>query len=289
MVIVRNKQLLVFPIFISLATMVIFLFFFAPAVLWPTGYSYFSGEHWSALFDRYFTKTGGHGSHDLSASPVAMVYFVFLYFVSMFTATFFNVAFYNEILAALSGEEVSLERGLRFACTRWKAILLWTVFAGLVGLLIKAIERRFSIVGRIIARIIGVTWSIASVFVIPIMVRDEESANPFTMLRKSAEILTRTWGEALIAYIGIGFINTIVVIGSMMTLAVSIVVTTQLHQPWLVVVEGGAWLVFMMCWFYLMNVANLVYKGALYLYAAEGTVCEPYDQDLLDSAWKFKK
>ena len=288
MVIVRNKQLLVFPIFISLATAVIVLFFFAPAALWPTGHSYFSSEHWSALFDRYFTKTGSNGPHDLTASPVAIAYFVFLYMVSMFTATFFNVAFYNEILAALSGEEVSLSRGLRFACTRWKAILMWTIFAGLVGLIIKAIERKFDFVGRIIARFVGVTWSIASVFVIPIIVRDEESANPFVMLRKSAEILTRTWGESLIGYIGIGFINTVVVIGSMTTLSVSLVATTKLHQTWLFVAEVAAWVVFMFCWSYLMNVASLVYKGALYLYAAEGTVCEPYDQDLLDSAWKFR-
>jgi hypothetical protein len=38
-----------------------------------------------------------------------------------------------------------------------------------------------------------------------------------------------------------------------------------------------------------MNVASLVYKGALYLYAAEGTIAEPYEQEMLDSAWKFKK
>jgi hypothetical protein len=288
MVIVRNKQLLVFPIFISLATAVIVLFFFAPAVLWPTGHSYFTGEHWSALFDRYFTKTGGHGSHDLTASPVAIVYFVFLYLISMFTATFFNVAFYNEILAALNGQEVSLGRGLRFACTRWKAIVMWAVFAGLIGLIIKAIERRSGIIGKIIARFVGVAWSIASVFVIPIIVRDEESANPFVALRKSAEILKQTWGESLIGYIGIGFINSVVVIGSMMTLGVSIFATAQLHQPWLVALEVAAWLMFVFCWSYLMNVANLVYKGALYLYAAEGKVCDPYDQDLLDSAWKFK-
>jgi len=288
MVIVRNKELLVFPIFISMATVVIFLFFFAPAALWPTGYSYFSVEHWSALFDRYFTKAGGHGAHDLTASPVAIAYFVFLYLVSMFTATFFNAAFYNEILAALSGQEVSLSRGLRFACTRWKAILMWTVFAGLVGLIIKCIERRSGLVGKIIARLIGVAWSIASVFVIPVIVRDEESANPFVTLRKSAEILTRTWGESLIGYIGIGFINSVAILGSAMVLAVSIIAATQLHQPWLVVLEVAAWLLFMFCWSYLMNVANLVYKGALYLYAAEGVVCEPYDQDLLNSAWKFK-
>jgi hypothetical protein len=35
--------------------------------------------------------------------------------------------------------------------------------------------------------------------------------------------------------------------------------------------------------------AGQIYKGALYLYAANGLVSEPYSQEMLDSAWKFKK
>jgi hypothetical protein len=32
-----------------------------------------------------------------------------------------------------------------------------------------------------------------------------------------------------------------------------------------------------------------VYKGALYLYAAEGVIAEPFSKEMLDVAWKFKK
>ena len=110
-------------------------------------------------------------------------------FVAMFIATFFNVAFYHEILAALSGRPVSIGRGLKFACTRLKPILMWTLFAGLVGLIIKAIEQRLELFGRLVARVIGVAWSVAAVFVIPIIIREEQSANPVNMLRKSAGVL----------------------------------------------------------------------------------------------------
>jgi len=289
MVIIRNKELLIFPIVISLATVVIFLFFFAPAVLWPTGFSYFSADHWRALSDMYF-RASGHGHHQqFMLSPIAWVYVAFLYFVSMFTATFFNVAFYNEILAALSGDQVSLSRGLKFACSRWKAILLWALFAGLIGLIIKVIEQRFEIVGRIIAKFVGLAWSIASVFVIPVMVRETETSNPLTMLKKSAGTLTKTWGEGLIGYIGIGAVNSIVAICSMVLIAGGCFVATQLHNFWLLGGVIACWIISMFIWSYLMNVASLVYKGALYLYAAEGIVSEPYDQESLDSAWKFKK
>src|ERR1044071_2069031 len=101
LVIVRNKELLIFPIVISAATAVIFLFFFAPAALWPTGFSYFSADHWHTLAARYFHFSGTGRHEHFSLSPIAGVYVAFLYFVSMFVATFFNVAFYNEILEAL--------------------------------------------------------------------------------------------------------------------------------------------------------------------------------------------
>jgi len=288
LVIVRNKELLIFPIFITAATTVILLFFLAPAVLLPTGHSYLSAEHWQALGTKYFHHTSGAGSGQLTYSPLAIAYLVFLYFVSMFVATFFNVAFYNEILAALSGEAVSLGRGLRFACSRWKAILMWTLFAGLIGLIIKVIEQRFEIVGRIIARLIGVAWSIASVFVIPIIVRDEATVNPLAMLKKSAGTLKNAWGEGLIGYIGIGAVNTIVMIASFLLIGFTAFVSAKLHNFWILGLFLVGWFISMVVWSYLMNVAGLVYKGALYLYAAEGVIHEPYDQSMLDSAWKIK-
>jgi len=199
------------------------------------------------------------------------------------------VAFYNEILAALSGQPVSLGHGLRYAASRWKAILLWALFAGLIGLLIKFIEQKSDLVGRIIARLIGAAWSIASVFAIPVIIRDPETANPLAILKKSAGVLRQAWGEGLIGYIGIGAINTIVVLASFILLAGASAISAKLNNYWPLGLTIAGWIVFIILWSYLMNVASLVYKGALYLYAAEGVIPDPYDQNLLDSAWKFRR
>jgi len=288
-VILKNKELLVFPIVTSIATVVILLFFFAPAALWPTGNSYFSVEHWRALSHVYFQPAQIRGHDGYGPTPLAAAYVIFLYFISMFVATFFNVAFYNEILAALNGEAVSLSRGLKFACSRWQSILMWAAFAGLIGLIIKAIERRNNIISSIIARVLGAAWSIAAVFVIPVMVRDAETKNPFALLKKSVGTVKQMWGEGLIGYIGIGAINTIVLLFSAILVGGAAYVSSQMHNFWLLGIVIAGWFVSMMVWSYLMNVAGLVYKGALYLYAAEGVVAEPYDQQMLDSAWKYKK
>jgi len=291
LIVIHNKQLLLFPVVTAALTVVMTLFFLAPAALWPTGHSYMSTAHWDAILRTWFRSAGDasaqHGQ--VAFSPLAIAYLAFLYFVSMFLATFFNVGFYSQILAALGGQPVSLAAGLKFACARWKAILMWTLFAGLVGLLIRAVERRFDLVGRIIARLIGVAWSIASVFAIPVIVHEEDCVNPFEVLRRSAGILKRTWGEGLIGYAGLAFGNALVLLGSIALVGGAAFASSALNNFWLLGIVLAAWVLGIFAWGYLMNVASLVYKGALYLYAAEGVIPPPYDQDMLNAAWKFRK
>jgi hypothetical protein len=166
---------------------------------------------------------------------------------------------------------------------------MWALFAGLVGLIIRQLEERLSFVGRIIARFIGIAWSIAAVFVIPIIVCEEQSANPVALLQKSAGILKRTWGEALIGYVGMGMVSGLMMLASMVFLVGAVIVSIVLKNFWFLAIAGLLWLAAMFVLSYLSSLAGQIYKGALYLYAASGVVPEPYSQEMLDSAWKFKK
>jgi hypothetical protein len=288
-VIGRNKQLLVFPIVVSICTIAIVGFFLLPPVLRPTGYAYTSGEHWKAIYHSLFTESGGRGHTQIVLTRGAMVYFALVYFVAMFIATFCNVAFYHEILAALTGQPVSVGRGLKFAMTKLGSIFMWTLFAGLVGLIIKLIEERLELVGRIIGRLVGLAWSVAAVFAIPIIVRQEGNANPLAVLQKSAGVLKRTWGEALIGYAGLSIANTLVALGSFVWLGGMIAISVALHIPWLIAIAAIVWLCALFVWSYVAGVASNVYRGALYLYAAENVIAQPYSQEILDMAWKYKK
>ena len=288
-VIARNKQLLVFPIVVFVCTAAIVLFFLAPPLLRPTGYSYVSADHWTTIYHSLFHETGGSGQTHVVFTRVAWVYFGFVYFVAMFIATFCNVAFYHEILAALTCQSVSVGRGLKFAMSKLGSIFMWTLFAGLVGLIIKMIEERLDFIGEMIGRLVGLAWSVAAVFAIPIIVREEGNANPLAVLQKSAGVLKRTWGEALIGYAGLSIANGLIVFGSLIWLVGTIAVSIALHVPWLIAVAVIVWLCALFVWSYVAGVASNVYRGALYLYAAEGMIAEPYNREVLDMAWKFKK
>ncbi len=297
----RNKSLLLFPILTTACTVLVALVFLLPVALQPTGHSYLSGDHWKAVGNSFFAADGwesaasgnlenpvsggGRSVNIYGVRPLAAAYLALIYFSSMFLATFFNVAFYREIMNGLNGAPVSVSAGLRFACTKWKPIVMWTLFAGLVGWLIKTLEERFGLVGRLILRLVGTAWSIACVFVIPVIVTEESAANPFAVLKQSALTLKKTWGESLIGYAGVSFGGGLVLLLSLVWLGAGIAACSALHLYWLIALVVATWLAGMFVWGYLLGVASQIFRCALYVYASQGTLPAPYTQEMMALAW----
>jgi hypothetical protein len=288
----QHKKLLLFPVVITGLSLFIAVFFFAPALFYPTEHPFYTSQHWMELKQVYLTPVGvpadGH-EQNYALSHTAYVFLAGLYLVSMFVATFFNVAFYHEILSAFRGGEVSLGRGLRYAASRWQAILLWSLFAGLIGLLIRKLEEKFGFFGRLAMRFIGLAWSVASVFSIPILVEETELTNPLKVLRRSAQVLRQTWGETLIGYVGVSLGEGLVFLLSLLILVPACIGLGVYGYPVLLGLLIVAWVVFIFALSYVVNVAKQLFRGALYMYAAQGLVVEPYTQEMFDRAWKKKK
>src|SRR5882672_206199 len=291
-------KLLFFPAMIFIFTLGILLFFLAPVALQPTGHRITEEAHWSAVMDSVFTREstdaavkaapGERSGHRLELTPTGTAIVVVIYFVSMFLATFFATAFYHEILGALQGSGVSIRGGLGFAMSKLPAILLWSLFAGAIGFLIRMLEERVGLIGKWIVRLIGIGWSVASVFAIPIIVMEEER-NPITILKRSAGTLKKTWGESLTGFIGIQAAGTVVILLSLLAFVVVTAVGVALEAPWLILVFGVLWVCGLFAFFYTLGVASNVYRGALYLFAANGEVPGYFDRESMDLAWKRKK
>jgi hypothetical protein len=317
----KHRKLLWFPVLTVIATCMIALFFLSamaiPIVLHDTGYHLNQKKHWLALKDHYLPApaaqpkprdpaagasqplrllfTGRSTAVDESGHPVAAQGFpwgslclLVIYFVSMFLATFFNVAFYSEIIAALNGKGVSFRRGLSTARSRLPSIFAWSVLAGLVGWLIRNIEQRLPLAGRIMVGLIGMAWSIAAVFAIPVIIQEQPMRNPLKILRQSAMTLKRTWGEGLIGYVGFSAGSVVIFLASLLPLLLAGALALLFQSTWLIVIAGVIWFLGLLGMAYISSVAGHVYRCALYLYAAEGVVPEPYNQELLDMAWKVK-
>lgn len=297
-VLMQEKKLLFFPVVTSFLTIFIFLFFIAPIPFQPTGHSYLEPEHWEAVADSILRAdlSQVESGEVLQLDTWFLGYLAVLYLVSMFLLTFFNTAFFNEIIHALNRRPVSIAGGLRFALTKLKPIALWSLLAGVVGIVIQRLEHYFGFFSRWVVGWIGIVWSVASVFVVPVLIREEESANPFELLKKSALLIRRRWGEGLIGYVGIRAAGAVLALSLIMVFGLLFVVVGLLMAwyvpslliPFVVILIGTSLLATILV-AYFENVLNRVFQCALYIYAAEGVVPGPFDQALLDAAWKVQK
>ncbi|HEV8493499.1 MAG TPA: DUF6159 family protein [Candidatus Angelobacter sp.] len=288
-VIRTHPKLLVFPIITALFTLMIALFFLAPVVLVLLAPHWVHNTPWQSLAERWgFVRFHGGGA-PAQFQPLATLLLAGMYLFDMFLATFSSVAFNSEIMEALAGRGVSIRHGLEAACARWKSILLWSLLAGTVGLFIRALEQRFSFLGRIVAGFIGLAWSVAAIFAVPILVREPSLANPFDVLTKSARTLKASWGEMLAGYLGMQGTNLLFLWGSLLLWGITGAFAIVTHNAWILLIVGVPWLLSLVMYGYLASIASRVYLCALYMYAADGVVPGPYDASMMTMAWKMKK
>jgi hypothetical protein len=272
----KYRKLLWFPFLVAILTGIIALFFVSAMIL-PA----LATHHWLAL-KNYAAPTPAMGAAYAVCVPL-------FYLLSMFLATFFNVAFYSEIIAALNGKGVSFRRGLATAYSRLPSIVVWSLFAGLVGWLIRNLEQRLPFAARIFTGFIGLAWSIAAIFAIPVIIQEQPMRNPLKILQQSALTLKKAWGEGLIGYVGFSAASTVILLGSLPPLLLAGALAYLFKSVWLIAIALTVWLLGLLVMAYISGVAGNVYRCALYLYAAEGVIPEPYNQEMLDMAWKVKK
>jgi len=210
-------------------------------------------------------------------------YFV-LYLATMTVANFCGAAYYREIMRGLAGMPVSVSGGFFYAASRFKAILLWSLLAATVGLILALIERRVGIVGRIILKIVGMAWAVVTVFAVPVLVTNHSLDNPIEVLKRSAGTIRKTWGEALIGYVGM---NILTGVATFLMIVLAIVLFLSLGGTGV----GGVLLALLffayLAFLYVVAVCNRIYIAAMYRYA-NGQSTDAFDNSDFVGAFQAK-
>lgn len=325
-VLIKNKQLLVFPI-LNFGFLLIVLFFsFSFFFLQNTGHSYLSENHWKALANQVGivdenveqtvepivevsetkimpeknnanmnnekdenTITNSKAHIEYTFKPIFNFVLIFVYLISMILITFFNTAFFNEIIHALNGQSVSITGGIKFALSKWKTIILWALLAASVGLIIRKIGENFGFIGRFVVSLIGMAWSVATVFAIPVIIREEQSSNPIKVLKTSSRLIKEKWGEGLIGYIGTEAFGFLFFSSfSIVCCALAIVAFFMELNGFYFVGIGAFWLFILTSVFNLQSIINNIFQCALYLYATEGVLPLGFDENQIKDVWKVR-
>lgn len=233
-----DKELMLLPILSTVATLVTITLFAIPIFFASSGI-----DTWEPTTANYIT-------------------FFIMYLVLAYITIFFNSALVSAAHERLNGGNPTLGSALRGAASRAGKILPWAIVSATVSLILRSIEERAGVVGRIVVGFIGMAWAVVTFLVLPIIVI--EGLGVGDAVRRSADLFKRTWGENLAAQVGFGLIGFVAAIPG-----VALIFLGASNGLAVAVIIGVLWLAGTAI---VLSTLSGIYQTALYHYAADGTV-----------------
>lgn len=261
----QDKELLLFPFFSAIATLLVSASFILPLVM--TG---------------AFERMAGEG-----ADGPTMVFFFLFYLVQYFIIFFFNSALVGAAMIRLDGGDPTVRDGLRIAGSRIVQIIGYAAIAATVGLILRIIEERAGFIGRWIAGLLGLAFTVATFLTVPILVSRE--IGPIEAVKESAVLLKKTWGENIIGNAGMGFVFMLFHLGAVAIGFVFVFLAAQSGNPTLIVLVLGLVVLAIIGLALVQAALQGVYSAALYRYATDGNVGDAFPSALLGEAFKPKR
>lgn len=261
-----DRHLLVFPLISGCAMFVVMLCFALPMF----------GLH-------AFDGLDGAGN----GSPVLYSIGFLFYVVQYFVIFYFNAALVGCALMRLDGGAPTVRDGLRMANSRIGPILGYAVISATVGMILRAIQERVGFLGRIIAGLLGVGWTVATFLVVPVLVARD--VGPVQSIKDSAGLLKRTWGENVAGQVGLGLAFGVIQMALMLGGVALVGAAVALNVPMLAIPLVLLMMLAVLATLLFHNALSGIYSAALYRYASNGDPTIGFDHDTLSEAFLPKK
>jgi hypothetical protein len=261
----QDRELLLFPFFSAIATLAVAASFVLPLVM-----------------------TGALEQAAAREADASLMVFVFLfYLVQYFIIFFFNSALVGAAMIRLDGGDPTVRDGLRVAGSRLVQIVGYAAIAATVGLILRIIEERTGFIGRWIAGLLGVAFTVATFLTVPILV--SRDIGPIEAVKQSAALLKKTWGENIIGNAGMGLVFGLFhlcVVGIGLVFVFGVV---QTGSPMLIGLILAIVVLAIIALALVQAALQGVYSAALYRYATDGNVGESFSSALLGEAFRPKR
>ena len=169
-----DKSLLIFPLLSGACTLLVAASFLLPVILMMDG-----AEH-----------TGQDVHQRMSAGSYLLMFAFYLQYAAII---FFQTALTAVALMHLRGESTSVSAGFALARAKITHILGYALIAATVGLVLRMVQERLGLIGRLVVGFLGLAWTVATFLVVPILA--SEDIGPVDAVKHSVELLKRSWGE----------------------------------------------------------------------------------------------
>jgi hypothetical protein len=264
-----DKSLLVFPLLSGLCTLLVAASFLIPVAVMMIG-----GEH------------AGQDFHQRMSAGAYLLMFAF-YLVQYFVIIFFQTALTGVALMHLRGEPTSVAAGFALARSRLPHIFGYALIAATVGLVLRMVQERLGLIGRLVVGFLGLAWTVATFLVVPILA--SEDVGPVDAVKRSVELLKRSWGENLIGNGGIGVVFGLLMVAAVLVGAVLIGGAFALQSVVAIVLAVTVVVLGFILLGLIQSSLQGIYAAALYRYAEAGEASVGFDQALLEQAFRSKQ
>jgi len=219
-----------------------------------------------------------------SLGTVLMIILGFLFYVvTYFIGIYFNAALVHCATIKLQGGKPTLGDGFRKANESLKLIFMWAVVAATIGMIIRAIQERLGILGKIIGVIAGIAWSIAIYFAVPVIIY--ERLGPWAAVKRSTQIMRATWGESLAGNFGMGIIFGLLALLGIPLIIAGIYIGAVTGNFWVIVGFVIGTIVYWLTLAVFAAAAEGILLAALYRYAVSGQVSPGFGQAMYTNPW----
>lgn len=214
-----------------------------------------------------------------SVSPAIYVLGFGAYVALAFVTIYFNAAVIGTAMKRLRGEDARIADGLALARQHVGQIFVWALVTATVGMILRTLQERAGLLGRILIGLVGVAWNVLTFFVVPVLLYEPVGVSD--AIKRSASIFRERWGEQFVGNATIGlaiFLISIpvVIVGALVAAAVPLV-----GIPLMVLAIGALMAVGAAC--------SGVFNAALYRFATTGESSGAFDTSDLNASFRPRR
>ncbi|MEE8497942.1 MAG: DUF6159 family protein [Acidimicrobiia bacterium] len=235
-----DKELVLLPVLSLIATVAV-----AVSFLWP-------------IVSSCTETIGPKSACELGGADYVIL--AVAYVTLAFITIFFNAALVHAANERMDGGDPTVGSAIRGALGKVHRILPWAIVSATVSVILRSLEERAGMLGRIVIGLVGLAWSLVTFLIVPVLVI--EDIGVFDAIKRSGALFKRTWGENMAAQVGFGLLGLLAALPAIAIIALGF--NAGGSAAVVAIAIGVAWILVAVL---VLTALNGIFQTALYRHA----------------------
>jgi uncharacterized protein DUF6159 len=227
------------------------------------------------------TMTAENTTH-YNLTPLGYVLVLIYYVIAYFIVNYYSAGLAANVLDLFKGQKKQYSDYMQVARSKAGTLFAFSLIEATIGMVLRAIAERSKLLGRIIINIVGAAWSIARLFVVPVIITTDDNA--LKAIKDSTKLLASTWGENIVGRVSLGTIIFLIDLVILLPLSIILLIVGGTVGGGVgVVIAIIIVLLLVLVFSIVASTASSVLNVALFYYAQNKQIPAAFDANLINS------